>query len=267
MKTSIQYETTKVPAITPWFWAAKIMLTATGEALSDTLNNGIGAGFAFPLMLILVGLSLRWQLRQTRYRASPYWSVVTAIAIIGTSFADAWHVGLGISYTITTLGFALLLAGVFTYWYRSEGSLNIHTVTTRRREWLYWLTVMCSFALGTAAGDWTATNLGLSYFPSFLLFGGVLLVPLALYSRGKVNEVFCFWFAYTFTRPFGASWADYSDMPTHQGGLNLPQVTTAIYLGAISLFIVAVMALRRIGVVEPDVDTPSAGARYAAGKA
>jgi uncharacterized membrane-anchored protein len=248
MATAAEYEATKVPEITPWFWASKILLTATGEAISDALNNGLGAGFAFPIMLILVGLALRWQLRQTRYRTYPYWSVVAAVAIVGTSVADGVHIGLGIPYAITTAMFGLLLAAVFTYWYRSEGSLDIHTITNRRREWLYWLTVMSSFTLGTAAGDFTATSLNLSYFPSVLLFGAIILIPLVLYTRLGVNEVFCFWFAYTVTRPFGASWADYSDMPTHQGGLNITQATTAVYLGAISLALVASMAYRRVGI-------------------
>jgi uncharacterized membrane-anchored protein len=258
MTTQTRYEATKVPEVTPWFWASKILLTATGEATSDALNNGLGAGFAFPIMLILLGLALRWQLRQTRYRTYPYWSVVAAVAIIGTSVADGVHIGLNISYPITTAIFALILAAVFTYWYRSEGSLDIHTITNRRREWLYWGTVMSSFTLGTAAGDFTATSLNLSYFPSFLVFGGVILIPLVLYTRLRVNEVFCFWFAYTVTRPFGASWADYSDMPIHQGGLNITQATTAVYLAVISLGLLAYMAYRRVGISRGN-QIPAAG--------
>jgi uncharacterized membrane-anchored protein len=271
MSTTTQYESTKVPEITPWFWASKILLTATGEATSDALNNGLGAGFAFPIMLILVGLALRWQLRQTRYRAYPYWSVVAAVAIIGTSVADGVHIGLNIPYAITTAVFALILAAVFTYWYRSEGSLDIHTITNRRREWLYWATVMSSFTLGTAAGDFTATSLNLSYFPSFLLFGCIILIPLLLYSRLRVNEVFCFWFAYTVTRPFGASWADYSDMPIHQGGLALSQALTAVYLGVISLALVQYMAHRRVGITKApqakSAEPTAAAGQYAAGEA
>jgi uncharacterized membrane-anchored protein len=249
-KTSTRYAATKVPAVTPYFWASKILLTATGEAISDAMNQQFGPGIAFPIMLILLILALRWQLRQDRYRAWPYWSVVAAVAIIGTSCADGFHVGLGIPYSITTAGFAIVLAIVFTAWYRSEGSLDIHTITNQRRERFYWLTVLASFTLGTAAGDFTATSLHLDYLPSVLLFGAIILIPWFLYKRIGVNEVFCFWFAYTVTRPFGASWADYSDMPIHQAGLNLGQIPTAIYLGLISLGLVTYMAYRRVGVVE-----------------
>jgi uncharacterized membrane-anchored protein len=245
--TERQYEHTKVPEITPWFWAAKILMTATGEAISDAMNQQLGAGIAVPIMIIIMVVALRWQFRQDRYRTLPYWGVVGAVAIFGTSTADGLHVGLGWSYAVTTPMFAVILALIFTWWYRSEGTLDIHSVFTRRRERLYWLTVLGTFALGTAAGDWTAVVLHLDYLPSFLLFGGIILIPLVLRVAMGVNAVFCFWFAYTITRPFGASWADYSDMPIHQAGLNLGQIPTATYLGLISTCLIAYMQVRRVG--------------------
>jgi uncharacterized membrane-anchored protein len=239
----------KVPQITPWFWATKILMTATGEAISDAMNQQLGAGIAVPIMIILMAIALRWQLRQDRYRTLPYWGVVGAVSIFGTSVADGFHVGLGWSYAVTTPMFAAILAIIFLYWHRSEHTLSIHSIVNRRRERLYWLTVLATFALGTAAGDLTATVLHLDYLPSVLLFGVIILIPLVLYRRG-VDAVFTFWFAYTITRPLGASWADYSDMPIHQAGLNLGQIPTAIYLGLISLALVGYMLARRIG--EPD---------------
>ena len=245
--TAPEYEHSKVPEITPWFWATKILMTATGEAISDAMNQQLGAGIAVPIMLILMVLALRWQLRQDRYRTLPYWGVVGAVAIFGTSTADGFHVGLGWSYSVTTAMFAVILALIFTFWYRSEHTLDIHSVFTRRRERFYWLTVLGTFALGTAAGDWTATVLHLDYLPSFLLFGGIILIPLVLRTQLRANAVLCFWFAYTITRPFGASWADYSDMTKNQAGLNLGQIPTSIYLGLISIALVAYMSTRRVG--------------------
>lgn len=242
-----QYVHTKVPEITPWFWATKIVMTATGEAISDAMNQQLGAGIAVPIMIILMGVALRWQLRQDRYRTLPYWSVVGAVAIFGTSAADAFHVGLGWSYAVTTPMFAIILAIIFTLWYRGEGTLDIHSIFNRRRERFYWWTVLGTFALGTAAGDLTATVLHLDYLPSFLLFGGIILIPLVLRFRLGVNAVFTFWFAYTITRPFGASWADYSDMPINQAGLNLGQIPTAIYLGLISIALVSYMYAKQVG--------------------
>lgn len=256
-----QYEHTKVPEITPWFWATKILMTATGEAISDALNQQLGPAIAVPIMIILIGVTLRWQLRQDRYRTLPYWSVVAAVAVFGTSAADGFHVGLGWSYAVTTAMFAVILAIVFISWHRSEGTLDIHSIFDRRRENFYWLTVVATFALGTALGDFTATILHLDYLPSFLLFGGIILIPLVLRYRFGRNAVFCFWFAYTVTRPFGASWADYSDMPIHQAGLNLGQIPTAIYLGIISIGLVTYMYSRQIGcrpLATPSSDLPVA---------
>ena len=240
-----RYPDSKVPEITPWFWATKIIMTATGEAISDAMNQQLGPAIAVPIMLVVLVATLRWQLKQPGYRAWPYWSVVAAVSVFGTSAADGFHVGLGWPYWLSSGFYAVVLAAIFMYWYRSEGTLSIHSVINRRREQLYWLTVLATFALGTAVGDFTATNLGLSYFPSFLLFGLIILVPLVLWTRFNVNAIFCFWFAYTITRPFGASWADWNDQV--RGGLNIGQIPTAIYLGAIALALVLYMSSRRIG--------------------
>jgi uncharacterized membrane-anchored protein len=255
-RTERQFDHTKVPEITPWFWATKILMTATGEAISDAMNQQLGPAIAVPLMIILMVVTLRWQFHQDRYRTLPYWSVVGAVAVFGTSAADGFHVGLGWAYTVTSGMYAVILAAVFIYWYRSEGTLSIHSIFTRSRERIYWVTVLATFALGTAAGDLTATVLHLDYLPSFLLFGAIILIPLVLYRRA-VNAVFTFWFAYTITRPFGASWADYSDMPINQAGLNLGQIPTAIYLGLISLALIALMEIRRVGYPPSRVVAPA----------
>jgi uncharacterized membrane-anchored protein len=248
-KTS-RYSTPKVPEITPWFWATKIVMTATGEAISDAMNQQLGPAIAVPIMLIFLVATLRWQLKQDRYRTAPYWSVVAAVSVFGTSAADGFHVGLGWPYWLSSTFYAVILACIFVYWYRSQGTLSIHSIISPRRERLYWLTVLATFALGTALGDYTATDVGLSYFPSFLLFGGIILIPLVLWSGFGVNSIFCFWFAYTITRPFGASWADWNDQVS--GGLNIGQIPTAIYLGIISLGLVVHMWRRQIG-LRPEV--------------
>ena len=244
-RTASRYDAPKVPEITPWFWATKIIMTATGEAISDAMNQQLGPAIAVPIMLIFMVATLRWQLKQDRYRTAPYWSVVAAVSVFGTSAADGFHVGLGWPYWLSSTFYAVILASIFVYWYRNEGTLSIHSIINPQRERLYWLTVLATFALGTALGDFTATDVGLSYFPSFLLFGGIILIPLALWSRLGVNPIFCFWFAYTITRPFGASWADWNDQVS--GGLNIGQIPTAIYLGIISVCLVAYMWRRRIG--------------------
>jgi len=248
MRASSEQHSTKVPEITPWFWATKIVMTAMGEAISDAMNQQLGPAIAVPIMLLVMGLTLRWQFRQDQYRTLPYWSVVAAVSVFGTSAADGFHVGLGWPYWLSTGFYAVVLMGIFVYWYRSEGTLSIHSIITRRREQLYWLTVLATFALGTALGDFTATNAGLEYFPSFLMFGGIILIPLVLRYGLGINAIFCFWFAYTITRPFGASWADWNEQPINKAGLNVGQIPTAIYLGLIAAGLVTYMLTRQVGI-------------------
>src|SRR2546422_6807320 len=57
-----------------------------------------------------------------------------------------------------------------------------------RRELFYWATVTATFALGTAAGDMTASTLGLGYFPSFVLFAVLFALP-ALRSEEHTSEL------------------------------------------------------------------------------
>jgi uncharacterized membrane-anchored protein len=97
--------------------------------------------------------------------------------VFGTMAADVTHVVLGVPYLISTIFFASALAIIFVAWYSSEKTLSIHSIYTRRREMFYWATVMATFALGTAAGDMTASTLGLGYFPSFVLFAILFAVP------------------------------------------------------------------------------------------
>ena len=62
----------------------------------------------------------------------------------------------------------------FSVWYAYERTLSIHTIVTTRREAFYWLAVLFTFALGTAAGDLTAERLGIGYWQSALMFGGMI---------------------------------------------------------------------------------------------
>src|ERR1700733_4202980 len=123
-RTSSRYVDGKVLEITPWFWATKIIMTATGEAISDAMNQQLGPAIAVPIMVIVMAGTLRWQLGQERYRTWPYWSVVAAVSVFGTSAADAFHVGLGWPYWLSSAFYALVLACIFVYWYRSEGTLS-----------------------------------------------------------------------------------------------------------------------------------------------
>ena len=240
----------KVPEIILLFWVAKILTTAGGEATSDYLKTwgNIGGG-GTELVLFVLGLLMQFGTR--RYRAFAYWFLAFAIAIFGTGVSDFLHLDVHIPYAGTTLLWAVVLAAVFFAWYRSEGTLSIHSVTTQRREAFYWATVFATFALGTALGDFTATSLNLGYLGSGILFGIVIFVPALAWWRLGLNSIAAFWFAYVVTRPLGASFADYISKARNLSGINFGDGPTALVFAAAVLILVAYLAI-----VRPDIQRP-----------
>jgi uncharacterized membrane-anchored protein len=249
---------TKVPEILAVFWLTKVATTAMGETTSDWMNGFLGPAIAIPLMLIALAWTMRRQLRADRYDAWTYWAVVVMVAIFGTSAADALHVVLGIPYLVSTIFYALVLAGVFTAWYRSEGTLSIHSIYTRRREAFYWATVLATFALGTAAGDMTATSLHLGYLGSIVLFAVLIAIPFAGYRWFGLNEVLAFWIAYVLTRPLGASVADWAAVEPHRGGLGLGAGGVSAILAAVVLLLIRLLAKTRMDVRVEEGPAPQA---------
>ncbi|OLV19608.1 integral membrane protein [Deinococcus marmoris] len=216
-----------------------MLSTGMGETASDFLAHRLGPLPAVALTGSVFVVALALQLRARRYAAPLYWFAVIMISVFGTLAADAVHVGFGVPYWVSTLGFLLALGVIFTLWQRSEGTLSIHSVTTRRRELFYWATVLATFALGTAAGDFTARTLGLGWLTSGLLFAALMALPVLARVRFKFSPVLAFWWAYVITRPVGASFADWMAVPHSQGGLGWG--TGAVTLGLCVLILVFVL--------------------------
>jgi uncharacterized membrane-anchored protein len=237
----------KVPEIILLFWIVKILTTAGGEVTSDYLKKyGNFGGGGTEVALFVIALVLQFATR--RYRALAYWSLAYAIAIAGTGLSDFLHLDVHIPYAGTSLMWAVILALVFWVWYRSEGTLSIHSITTQRREAFYWATVFATFALGTALGDFTASSLNMGYLPSGLFFLGVFLLPALAWWRFGMNSVVAFWAAYVVTRPLGASFSDWISKPANITGLNFGNGRTAIVFAVIVVLLVAYLAVAR-----PDV--------------
>jgi uncharacterized membrane-anchored protein len=215
-RTAVEPLAAKVPEITALFWVIKVLTTGMGEATSDYLGQ---TNLALGGVVGVGGLALAmWlQLRSRRYHAPTYWFAVAMVAVFGTIAADVVHVVLALPYAVTTCLYAAATAAVLTYWYRTEGTLSIHSIRTRRRERLYWTTVLLSFALGTAAGDLTALALHWGFLASGWLFLGAIAVPLVAWRAG-LNGTSAFWSAYVLTRPLGASFADWLGKDHRIGG-------------------------------------------------
>ncbi len=240
----------KVPEITALFWVIKILTTGMGEATSDYLGNtnlvlaGVVAVGGFVVALWL-------QFRVRRYLAAVYWFAVIMVAVVGTVAADAVHVVLGVPYVISTAFYAIVLGVIFFLWYRSEGTLSIHSIVTRRRETFYWLTVLATFALGTAAGDLTAAEMNLGFFASGIIFGVAILVPLVAWRLG-LGSVLAFWIAYVLTRPLGASFADWLGKAHNiGGGLGYGDGTVAGVALIVIALLVAYAAITRNDIQSP----------------
>jgi uncharacterized membrane-anchored protein len=238
------FATTKVPpTITPSFWGLKILTTAMGEATSDYFVNRFDPRIAVLCTAVVFFCVLWWQLRATAYQTVTYWSAVVMVSVFGTMCADVVHVEFGVPYVVSALTFAVVLALVFWSWFRVEGTLSIHSITTTRRELFYWATVTVAFALGTAVGDFSASVAKLGYFSSGLLFTGLILLPALGAWLTRMNTVLLFWIAYVLTRPLGASFADWMGKPKIVGGLGWGSGDVALTLSAIIVLAVGALAI------------------------
>jgi uncharacterized membrane-anchored protein len=243
-KTSREPLAAKVPEIGLIFWVLKLLTTGMGEAMSDALGQQ-SVPIAGAVGIFGLALAFRLQFRARRYRAPVYWFAVMMVAIFGTMAADGVHDGASIPYTVTTPLFAAITGAIFFLWWRSEGTLSIHTITTRRREQFYWAAVLATFALGTAAGDLTAISLNLGYFQSAALFAVLIAIPALAWWRGLVNPVLAFWAAYVVTRPLGASFADGFSKPPSTSGLGLGDPAVSVIAFVIFTALVAYVTIRK----------------------
>jgi uncharacterized membrane-anchored protein len=235
----------KVPQISIFFWIIKIMATTIGETGADfiSVTLHLGLGLTSILMAVLLAGVLSVQLRAQRYLPWLYWITVVLVSVVGTLITDNLSDNLGVSLIVTTSVFAVALAATFMLWYRSEHTLSIHTIVTRRRELFYWAAILVTFALGTAAGDLTAERLALGYFPSALIFGGLIAVVTLAYYALQLNAVLAFWMAYVLTRPLGASLGDLLAQPHAQGGLGLGTIATSAVFLVVIVGLVAFLTL------------------------
>jgi uncharacterized membrane-anchored protein len=211
----------KVPAATLGFWILKILTTGMGETASDWLARNIDAVLAVAASGLVLAAVLLAQLLARSYRPWLYWAAVAMVSVFGTMAADVVHVVLGVPYVVSTGAFAAAVTALLVVWHRVEGTLAIHSISTTRRELFYWATVAATFALGTAAGDLTATTLGLGYLASGILFAVAFALPGLAHRFAGMNAVVAFWIAYVLTRPLGASFADWIAVPPGRGGLDL----------------------------------------------
>ena len=229
----------RVPKVTVDFWLIKLMAVTMGETAADYLAVNMGLGLTATSLImsaILVG-ALVLQFAQKRYVPWTYWLAVVLISIVGTLVTDNLVDNFGVSLVTTTVLFTGLLAATFWFWYASEKTLSIHSIFTTRREAFYWLAILFTFALGTAAGDLVAEHFGLGYLATGILFGMIIASLAFGYFFLGLDAVLGFWLAYIFTRPLGASFGDLLSQPAEYGGMGFGTVLTS------TLFLAAILAI------------------------
>ncbi|MGI5439597.1 hypothetical protein ACQEV4_20095 [Streptomyces shenzhenensis] len=250
----------KVPEVTVYFWVIKVLCTTVGETAADLLNQKAGLGLTGVSVLTsaLLAVVLVVQFRTRAYRAAVYWTAVALISVVGTLISDNLTDNMGVPLETSTTVFAVALAVVFGIWYRRERTLSIHSIDTGAREAFYWLAVLFTFALGTAAGDLVAERMNLGYWLSAVLFAlAIAAVGVAHFALG-LDAVLSLWIAYILTRPLGASVGDYLSQPTGDGGLGLGTVVTSALFLAVILGLVTYLTVTRKDVTEERA-VPAAG--------
>jgi len=242
----------KVPQVTLMFWVIKICATTVGETGGDALSMTLQLGYAVS-SLIFLGLfcvTLAAQLVSKRYHPFVYWTVVIATTTVGTTMSDYLDRTLGLGYVKSSI---MLFCGVIVIlltWSRVTGRIEFENIATRKDEAFYWVTILVSNTLGTALGDFVATDTGLGFERGALVFAGLLVLVAVVHFFTKVADSVPFWAAYVLTRPLGATLGDTITKPHAEGGLALSRITSSLVIAAVMV----VMIILTYGRAGPSLD-------------
>jgi uncharacterized membrane-anchored protein len=231
----------KVAKITIFFWIMKIIATTLGETAGDFISMTLGLGYyvGFAVTFAILSILLFFQIQSDRYRSALYWLAIIATTTAGTEVSDLMDRSFGLGYAVGSLILVSGLLSVLAIWYYRDRDLSVYPIAKKDAETTYWLAIVFSNSLGTAFGDFLTSNLGLSYIQGALVTASVIGVVIALHYVTKLSDVFLFWLAFIFTRPFGATFGDFLTKPVKSGGLSLPRESAsaiAFTLLAVVLF-------------------------------
>lgn len=251
---SIREVASKVPEVTLYFWLIKILGTTVGETAADSLDADLGIGLTgtAAMAAVLLVIALVVQFTRKRYVPWVYWLTVVLISIVGTLVTDILTDTVGVPLEVSTTIFAAALAITFGIWFARERTLSIHSIHTRPREAFYWLAILFTFSLGTAAGDLIAERVDLGYAKSAILFGVVIAVVAVAHYGLKLSAVPAFWIAYIVTRPLGASIGDLLTQDRGQGGLGFGPTVTSVVFTVLIVALVAFLTVTEVDVVTRD---------------
>ncbi len=246
----------KVPQVTLFFWVIKILATTVGETAADFLATNLKLGLTKTTMVMggFLAVALFFQFKGRAYNPAIYWLAVVLMSVFGTLITDNMVDNFHITLWTSTAIFTVLMLATFGVWFASERTLSIHSIMTTKRETFYWLTILFTFALGTAAGDLVAEKLNLGYWKSALMFITIILLTFAAHKFAGLNAVLAFWMAYIVTRPLGASIGDYLSQDKQVGGLELGTTVTSVIFLSVILAVVTFVSITKKDAT-PEVST------------
>jgi uncharacterized membrane-anchored protein len=241
------YILSKVPQVSLAFWVVKILATTMGETGGDALSMTLNLGYAVSSLIFLVffGVTLAAQMTAKRYHPVLYWAVVVATTTVGTTTSDYLDRTLGLGYIKSSIMLFCLVLAVLAAWRFTTGEIAVDRITTRGNEIFYWVTILVSNTLGTALGDFTASDTGLGFRKGALLFAALIAVVAGGYFFTKISRGVLFWSAYILTRPLGATLGDTLTKPYHEGGLALGRIVSTLVIAAAMIVLVSVTSLRK----------------------
>ncbi len=236
----------KVPLVTLAFWIVKILATTVGETGGDALSMTLDLGYLVSTLIFLgfFAVTLTAQVAARRYHPALYWLVVVATTTLGTTTSDYMDRTLGLGYIKSSI---VLFAGVIVVlaiWHFVTGRIEFQNVVTRTDESFYWLTILVANTLGTALGDFTASDTGLGFERGALVFAGLIAVVAAVNFFTQTPKSVVFWAAYVLTRPLGATLGDTLTKPHDQVGLAFGRITSTLVIAA-AMVIIVVITTRR----------------------
>jgi uncharacterized membrane-anchored protein len=251
---SEHYTWSKVPQVTLAFWIVKIFATTVGETGGDALSMTLNLGYAVSTLIFVVffAVTLVLQVKSSRYHPLFYWLVVVATTTVGTTTSDMLDRTLKLGYIRSSIIEFLLVLLILYVWHRSTGRIEYDRITTRKNEVFYWLTILVSNTLGTALGDFVATDLGLGFEKGALVFAAAILLVALAYKFTRINKAALFWAAYVLTRPLGATLGDTLTKPRADGGLNFDRITSSLVIAAAMALLVATTSLRKRTTISAD---------------
>src|SRR6202041_1099175 len=139
MNDATKQALTKVPAVTLGFWMIKILATTLGETGGDAVSMTLDWGYALSSAMF-IGIfvaAVAAQIAAKSFYPFLYWLVILAPTTAGTTMADFADRSLGIGYPGGASLLFLLLMASLTFWYSSEGTISVSTVTTPKVEAFY----------------------------------------------------------------------------------------------------------------------------------